>query len=140
MLCLYFAGVPRRLTAIVPDRTGADWRRWDGDNLLSLYRSSKKEGVPLRGVHTLKNAMPVWDNDAKGYVLDMSQRIRLPSVKNFQMKGCKAGCKEPEGPVVLEFGKSTPTTFALECRAPLSILQALTVAISMVDSSLLVTM
>mmetsp|Transcript_19814 Transcript_19814/g.50738 ORF Transcript_19814/g.50738 Transcript_19814/m.50738 type:complete len:95 (-) Transcript_19814:379-663(-) len=94
----------------------------------------------MTGLRALKNALPVWDPEAKGYVLDMSQRIRLPSVKNFQMKECKPGESKPEGTVLMEFGKSTASTFALECRAPLSILQAFTISVAMIDSSLLVTM
>lgn len=125
--------------------------------------------MQLQGLKILKNALPTWDPHAKGlwegvtyhtqlipylygydaylslslghagYVLDMTPRICIPSVKNFQMKEILDNEKEPLGGVLMEFGKSGASTFALECKAPLSILQAFTVAIAMVDSSLLVT-
>jgi len=138
--CVFFkkrfsaTGVPRSLTALIPERAG------DGLPAKDLTRVARKDATAMTGLRALKNALPVWDPEAKGYVLDMSQRIRLPSVKNFQMKECKPGESKPEGTVLMEFGKSTASTFALECRAPLSILQAFTISVAMIDSSLLVTM
>lgn len=69
----------------------------------------------------------------------MSSRIRIPSVKNFQIKQLPHGETEPSGEMVLEFGKACDKTFALDCRPPFSILQAFAVAIAIADSSLITT-
>jgi len=132
-------GAPRRLTVVIPELGGPEWAFSMSDSLLGVYRASKGHPEQQAGLRILKNTLPIWDEQAKGYVLDMSPRIRIPSVKNFQMRELMSAEKEPSGEVLLEFGKSSPTEFALECKAPISILQAFTVAVAMVDSSLLVT-
>lgn len=62
---------------------------------------------------------PVWNEEVESLVLDFKGRRILPSAKNFQL----ALGSRPEQ-VVCQYGKIGPTTFSLDFKFPLSVIQA----------------
>lgn len=62
---------------------------------------------------------PVWNDDVESLVLDFKGRNILSSAKNFQL----ALSQKPEH-VICQYGKIGPSTFSLDFRYPLSVIQA----------------
>ncbi|KAI7827213.1 tubby C-terminal-like domain-containing protein [Kickxella alabastrina] len=80
---------------------------------------------------TLWNKMPEWCDESRAYVLDFGGRVRLPSVKNFQLMH-----PDDEYYTVLQFGRVGPDSFTLDMRFPMTPLMALGIAVSSVDRKL----
>merc|ERR1719262_694160 len=62
---------------------------------------------------------PVWNDEVESLVLDFKGRSIIASAKNFQL--CLA--QKPQH-VVCQYGKIGPSTFSLDLRYPLSVVQA----------------
>jgi len=70
-------------------------------------------------VQTLFTKQPTWNDEVESLVLDFKGRNILSSAKNFQLS-------QPQKPghVVCQYGKIGPTTFSLDFKYPLSVVQA----------------
>jgi len=106
------------------------------------------------------NRKPLWDEVAGSHILDFGGRVSEPSVKNFQldMSEDPQQCRFVEGnqnkyrtlnndtdsherPPIVQFGKCTSPnkqvmTFTLDVRFPFSVIQAMQLAMSSIDSKI----
>lgn len=80
----------------------------------------------------LVNKQPKWDAKIQAHVLNFQGRVKEASIKNFQL--CIEG---PDGvasdEVVLQFGRVDKDRFCMDVKYPLSIFQAFSICISMLD-------
>jgi len=89
-----------------------------------------KEG-PQDSLFVLVNKPPKWNAQARAYVLDFSNRVTKPSVKNFQLIN-----NSDPNLVIFQFGRVGKESFSLDFRYPLSPLQAFAIALSSCDYKL----
>ncbi|KAJ1934694.1 Tubby- protein 2 [Kickxella alabastrina] len=123
---------PRKMTAVIravddsgtPAVDPADKAK---RSLADRYREDKTD----EHIVTLWNKMPEWCDESRAYVLDFGGRVRLPSVKNFQLMH-----PDDEYYTVLQFGRVGPDSFTLDMRFPMTPLMALGIAVSSVDRKL----
>ena len=79
---------------------------------------------------------PYWNEELQKHMMSFSERVKEPSVKNFQLK-----YKRIEGPenteekddILLEFGRIDKDNFALTLKYPFSIMNAFGLALSTFD-------
>jgi len=76
-------------------------------------------------VQTLITKKPVWNDEVESLVLDFKGRRILPSAKNFQL-----ALSDRPDQVVCQYGKIGPTTFSLDFKFPLSVIQAFGISLS----------
>jgi hypothetical protein len=76
-------------------------------------------------VQHLATKKPQWNDDVESLVLDFKGRNIMSSAKNFQL----ALRQKPEH-VICQFGKIGPSTFSLDFRYPLSVIQAFAFSMS----------
>lgn len=76
-------------------------------------------------VQTLITKQPVWNEEVESLVLDFKGRRILPSAKNFQL-----ALGDRPDQVVCQYGKIGPTTFSLDFKSPLSVIQAFGISLS----------
>jgi len=75
-------------------------------------------------MHKLETRQAVWNEELQTLVLDFKDREVVPSAKNFQV------VREGSQRILLQHGKIRDNTFALDFRAPLSIVQAFAMSIT----------
>eukprot|EP00741_Cyanophora_paradoxa_P004927 tig00000849_g4781.t1 len=110
-----------------------------------------KEAVNTEGVAQprgpfvlLQTAQPIWNPQRRSHVLDFGGRVKIASLKNFQLvlagstpegtgatDGSGPGAPVlPRHPWVMQFGKTSSNEFALDFRFPLCPLQAMGIALT----------
>ena len=111
--------VPRHLTILLPKE---EYRvREDLVSLLKSYHNERD----LDKFDVYQNKEPVWREDIKANVLNFGGRVKLASMKNFQMVSAKDVSN-----VIMQFGRVDRESFILDFKAPLCPLQALAIALS----------
>mmetsp|Transcript_28703 Transcript_28703/g.37636 ORF Transcript_28703/g.37636 Transcript_28703/m.37636 type:complete len:655 (-) Transcript_28703:288-2252(-) len=88
----------------------------------------------LKGYKLLKTQQAQWDQRIQAWTLDFKSRVKVPSKKNFIV----IDPNDPSQPYMV-FGKVTKNRFSLDCRAPLTPLSALFIALTSFATKLLVT-
>mmetsp|Transcript_77891 Transcript_77891/g.215266 ORF Transcript_77891/g.215266 Transcript_77891/m.215266 type:complete len:290 (-) Transcript_77891:80-949(-) len=76
-------------------------------------------------VQRLTTKSPVWNEEVQSLVLDFKGRTVRPSAKNFQL----TLTQQPEQ-VICQFGRLGTSTFGLDFRYPLSVIQAFALSIT----------
>ncbi len=79
----------------------------------------------------LQNRQPRWSPQNRRYVLNFQGRVKMTSVKNFQLV-CQGDTDEK---IRLQFGRASRDEFTLDFSWPLSPVQALAIAITSFDCS-----
>lgn len=74
---------------------------------------------------TLVSKQPVWNDDVESMVLNFRGRNVMASAKNFQL----GPSQKPEH-VILQYAKIGPTTFSLDFRYPLSVVQSFGISLT----------
>jgi len=69
--------------------------------------------------HQLTTMKPAWNDEVESLVLDFKHRDILSSAKNFQL-----ALRQKPKQVICQYGKLGRSTFALDCRYPMSLVQA----------------
>lgn len=94
---------------------------------------AKYEAEPDRfgGGHVLQNKAPKWNESVGAYVLNFNGRVKLASVKNFQL----VDRRDPEA-IVLQFGKVDKDRFNMDFQHPMSAFQAFAICLSAFDYKL----
>lgn len=77
--------------------------------------------------HCLTTIKPSWHEEVESLVLDFVGRDILSSAKNFQLQ-----LQQKPGHIICQYGKMGSSTFALDCRYPLSLVQAFAAAMTTV--------
>ncbi len=97
------------------------------DGIISKCKASGEAA----GFTHLVNKKPSWSSKYGAYVLDFKGRVKLSSVKNFQL----VTLEDPET-VVLLFGRCGQHNFSCDFRYPLSPFQAFAICLSALDTKL----
>jgi len=83
-------------------------------------------------VCTYTNKLAVWNESVKSYVLNFNDRVKVASVKNFQLVPT-----QDANEITMQFGRSeSRNIFNLDFRYPMSPFQALSLAITSMDYKL----
>jgi len=107
--------------------------------LTSETLASKLSNNRLDGLVQLRTAQPIWREKINSWTLDFEGRVKIPSKKNFKIKcPTEFGGKQDTDWVML-FGKVTKDRFCLDYKAPLSIIQAFSIALTSFADKLMVT-
>mmetsp|Transcript_160184 Transcript_160184/g.292523 ORF Transcript_160184/g.292523 Transcript_160184/m.292523 type:complete len:366 (-) Transcript_160184:38-1135(-) len=77
--------------------------------------------------HCLTTIKPSWHEEVESLVLDFVGRDIVSSAKNFQLQ-----LQQKPGHIICQYGKMGSSTFALDCRYPLSLVQAFAAAMTTV--------
>jgi tubby and related proteins len=83
------------------------------------------------GIEIFYNKEPRWNNSVNGYVLKFSERVREPSVKNFQLV-----TNLDNTDICMQFGKIGENEYSLDFTTPFTPLAAFGIALSSLDFKL----
>ncbi|KAJ2598581.1 hypothetical protein GGF39_002589 [Coemansia sp. RSA 1721] len=117
---------PRKMTVLVY-ATGQTASSRDTRSLAERYKQNEDDP----SVIVLCNRIPEWCEESEAYVLDFGGRVRIPSVKNFQLVH-----PEENDYMVLQFGRVGQNSFTLDLKFPMTPLLALGIAVSSMDRKL----
>lgn len=109
-------------------------RPTEGEGVLRAAVDSRPVGAPKDHVSTFKNRQPVWDERYEAYVLNFLGRVRVASVKNFQIVQTDNVANE----TLLQFGRVSQTIFSMDVQWPFSIVQAFGVCLTSIAPKLAV--
>merc|ERR1740123_348048 len=73
----------------------------------------------------LASKKPVWNDDIESLVMDFKGRNIVSSAKNFQL-----GLQHKPKHIICQYGKVGGSTFSLDFRYPLSVIQAFGISLS----------
>jgi len=94
-----------------------------------------KSDSALRHLLFFENRQPKWNEEMGAYVLNFNNRVKLASVKNFQLVE-----KDPEDgetdKVTMQFGRNGKDEFVVDAQWPMSLFQAFAIALSSCDSKI----
>ena len=82
----------------------------------------------------MKTRQPIWSDEVDAWTMDFHGRVKLASKKNFQL----IDVNKPDETLML-FGKVTKNHFSLDYKMPLTVVQALAVALSSFADKMMVT-
>jgi len=105
----------------------------ENDGILAGGLTSARTGAtPPPHVSSFKNRQPVWDERYEAYVLNFLGRVRVASVKNFQIVQTDNLASE----TLLQFGRVSSTVFTQDVQWPFSIVQAFGICLTSVATKL----
>jgi hypothetical protein len=90
---------------------------------------SSEEEVPF-GLESFENRFPQWNEELGAYCLNFGGRVRLASVKNFQIMHSGDQPDSLESETLMQFGRVDKEVFHLDVQFPFSPLQAFATCIS----------
>lgn len=93
------------------------------DTIYSRWKKNKRAGLTQ-----LINKPPRWSEEYQAFVLDFFGRVRLASVKNFQL----IDEKDPDY-IFLQFGKINDQCFTMDFQWPITPAQAFMICLSSFD-------
>ncbi|KAF9585951.1 hypothetical protein BGW38_010809 [Lunasporangiospora selenospora] len=79
----------------------------------------------------LRNKSPQWNDDTSSFVLNFGGRVLLASVKNFQIVH-----DNDLDYIIMQFGRTTPDRFSMDCQYPMTPFQAFAFALTSFDAKL----
>lgn len=137
---------PRRMDVVLPKEStprGSLPQRWSPSPKSSPFIIPQSIGLPARMTGLadegalpacLKNKAPHWNEALRCWCLNFRGRVKLASVKNFQLvRSC-----DPDEKVIMQFGKVERDAFILDFNpTALSAVQAFAIALSTFDSKLM---
>jgi len=123
---------PRKMTALIP--------RVDSRGQRHLFKECEnKSGVLDRfkdnqnseNLTVMQNKPPKWNEQMQAYCLNFHGRVKLASVKNFQLVS-----DENKDHIILQFGKVGKDTFTMDYQYPMSAVQAFSICLTSFDNKL----
>lgn len=122
---------PRKMQVYIPfvntDGTLIEFRPQKGsDDLASRYKAGRREGISK-----LINKPPKWSPENDAFVLDFYDRVKKPSVKNFQLIN-----ELDEDYIFLQFGRVEDHLFTMDFQWPMTPAQAFSICLSSFDSKI----
>lgn len=122
---------PRKMTIIIP-------RLDENENYIKCKPKNVKETLIERSkdpfdkeILVLHNKSPQWNEETQSYVLNFNHRVRIASVKNFQIIN-----NDDLDYIIMQFGKTRKNIFTLDFRYPFSALIAFSIALTSLDPKL----
>jgi tubby and related proteins len=134
--------VPNAMTVVIPKIDSNSKDAPDGQDYvpphhrcelkkgLAKYYAKKSETRVIR----MKTRQPIWSDEVDAWTMDFHGRVKLASKKNFQL----IDVNKPDETLML-FGKVTKNHFSLDYKMPLTVVQALAVALSSFADKMMVT-
>jgi hypothetical protein len=119
--------IPNAMTVVVPDLAAQE----PGPGLVERYERGLR-----RGIRVLRTRKPNWNEASGSWTMDFHGRVLRSSKKNFKIMD---SADELRGDWLMLFGKVTKSRFSLDFRAPLSVMQAMSIALSSFADKLMVT-
>lgn len=123
--------VPNSMTVLAPDR------RRDlppGPSLVKRYESSSLDGIFQ--LHTVK---PIWNESTQTWKMDFGGRVETASKKNFKLQRVNGpNIQDPSKDWLMLFGKVSKHRFSLDFKYPLTVVQAMSIAMTTFADKLLV--
>ncbi len=98
----------------------------ESDDLYTMYKANRREGITK-----LINKPPKWSVENDAFVLDFYDRVKKPSVKNFQLIN-----ELDEDYIFLQFGKVEDHLFNMDFQWPMTPAQAFAICLSSFDTKL----
>jgi tubby-related protein 1 len=132
---------PRNILVALPSPSalmpGAE-KPLEPSSILDMVRSNDLPSNLHRKVTVLCNKMPEFDTSLQMFALDFKGRVKVPSVKNFQMtmwdpSDPDQSQKTKGGEVILQFGKMRDEIYSLDFAWPLTPQTAFAIALSSFD-------
>lgn len=122
---------PRKMTVFIPsvnpDGSLIDFKPLkESDDLGARYKAGRKEGITK-----LINKPPKWSAENDAFVLDFYDRVKKPSVKNFQLIN-----ELDEDYIFLQFGKVEEHLFNMDFQWPMTPARAFAICLSSFDTKL----
>jgi tubby and related proteins len=139
--------VPNAMTVVLPT-TNADSASADGkqeytpphhDCAITEKLADHYKKVSDCRVRILKTRKPIWSDDVEAWTMDFHGRVKLASKKNFQLIDVGKGGGTSDEETLMLFGKVTKDIFSLDYKAPMTVIQALSVALTSFADKLMVT-
>ena len=121
---------PRDITVAVPS-VGDPTDYYSDPEALRKAVAPGTRLPPHSGIEIFHNKKPQWNVSVNGYVLNFSERVREPSVKNFQLV-----TSLDSGEIRMQFGKLGEGEYSLDFTAPFTPLAAFGIALSSIDFKL----
>jgi len=84
-----------------------------------------------REMLVLYNKAPQWNEETQSFVLNFNHRVRIASVKNFQIVN-----NDDLDYIIMQFGKKKKNIFTLDFRYPFSALLAFAIALTSLDTKI----
>ena len=147
-----FDGGPSKIEALIPtvnpiNNKACVWKPGCSDSDQNRSVEDRKDDIDLT---KLVNKQPQWDEKYGGHVLNFNGRVKVSSVKNFQllMKSGKSPTRSAESQenqaksdndfndITLQFGKVDKDRFSLDFQYPLSPFQAFALCIASMDGKI----
>ncbi|KAH3732320.1 TULP3 protein [Pelomyxa schiedti] len=125
---------PRKMVVLLPKRDPATGgyigNRPDSaeNTLLARYKANDLENIVC-----LHNKAPVWNQATQAYVLNFHRRVKVASVKNFQMVSSDSAYSDV---ILMQFGRVSSNMFILDYQYPLTLMQAFGIALTSFDKKL----
>ena len=145
-----FDGGPSKIEALIPSVNPVNskacvWKPGCSDSSQNRSIETRKDDNDLI---KLVNKQPQWDEKYGGHVLNFNGRVKVSSVKNFQLL-MKSNGKSPvrstesqaksdddASEIILQFGKVDKNKFSLDFQYPLSPFQAFALCIASMDGKI----
>ncbi|KAH3756488.1 TULP3 protein [Pelomyxa schiedti] len=125
---------PRKMVVLLPKRDAATGgyigNRPDSPSstLLARYKSNT-----LDNILCLHNKAPIWNQATQAYVLNFHRRVKVASVKNFQVVSADPSYNDI---ILMQFGRVSSNMFILDYQYPLTLMQAFGIALTSFDKKL----
>eukprot|EP00835_Amoeboradix_gromovi_P002725 NODE_160_length_16633_cov_0.230132.p7 type:complete len:276 gc:universal NODE_160_length_16633_cov_0.230132:11418-12245(+) len=116
---------PRCMTILLPAISKQGKMNILRSSLYDMYKSNSKEII------VLQNKTPLWNEETNSYVLNFNGRVTVASVKNFQVTP-----NQDLDYILLQFGRVAANRFTLDCRYPISVLQAFGISLTSFESKI----
>mmetsp|Transcript_4377 Transcript_4377/g.10896 ORF Transcript_4377/g.10896 Transcript_4377/m.10896 type:complete len:448 (-) Transcript_4377:270-1613(-) len=106
----------------------------DEEGVLDSALDGKCSRAGAASVYTFRNRSPVWDERYEAYVLNFFGRVRVASVKNFQLTQDDNLASETS----MQFGRVSSSSFSMDVQWPFSVVQAFGIALTSIAPKLAV--
>jgi hypothetical protein len=127
---------PRKMRLLAPGITDK------GEQLVHHHRTyanmlNSDWEIPF-GIELFQNRPPYWSQELGGYCLNFGGRVKLPSVKNFQIMYGGEHPQNAELETLIQFGRVGEDVFHMDVQFPFSPLQAFAACVTSFYSKLAV--
>ncbi|GBG30270.1 Tubby protein-like [Hondaea fermentalgiana] len=119
--------IPNAMTVLAPDLRQA---LPPGPGLVSRFEDNQ-----MQGVMCLRTRKPIWRESANSWTMDFGGRVKMASKKNFKIQESR---DENVGEWLMLFGKVSKHRFSLDFKSPLTMVQAMSIAMTTFADKLMV--
>jgi len=121
---------PRKMKCAIPDirKDKPEFTEWRHKGKSSPLSAALKSLQIEKGLIPLLNKPPTWNPKKRAYTLGFQGRVKVSSVKNFQLVDALRDPKHDH--VLMQHGRVNQVQFSMDTHHPLSLLQSFAFALS----------